>query len=59
MVNVDDTSFGIQFIWISTRHSKYIKCKRIATVHVHKSELDFIGKHDIKTQLSLFKTVHF
>jgi len=28
-------------------------------VHVHKSEEDFISKHEFKTQPSLFKTVQF
>jgi len=36
--NVNATSFGVQFIWMSTSCSKIIKNKHIATVHVYKSE---------------------
>jgi len=55
MANVDATGFGVQFIWMSTSCSKIIKSKHI----VHKSKQDFVGKCDVKTQPSLFKTAQF
>jgi len=59
MAKVIATSFGVQFIWMSTSYSKIIKSKHIATVHVYKSEQDFVSKCGIKTQPPLFKTVQF
>ena len=59
MANVNTTSFGVQFIRMSTGWRKYIKSKHIAPVHIHKSKQDFIRKHEIETQPSLFKTVQF
>jgi len=59
MANVNATSFGVQFIWMSTSYSKIIKSKHIVTAHVYKSEQDFVGKYDVKTQPALFKTVQF
>jgi len=49
LANVNATSFGVQLIWMSTSCSKIIKSKHIVTVHVYKSEHDFVGKYDIKT----------
>jgi len=57
MANVNATSFGVQFIWMSTSCSKIIESKHIATVHVYKSEQNFVSKYVIKTQPPLFKTV--
>jgi len=57
--DVNATSFAVQFIWMSTSNSKIIKSKHIDTVHVYKSEQDFVSKYDIKTQPPLFKTVQF
>jgi len=49
VANVNATSFGVQFIWLSTSYSKIIKSKHIATVHAYKSGQDFVIKYDIKT----------
>jgi len=38
---------------------KSSKNKHIATVHVYKSEHDFVSKYDIKPQPTLFKTFQF
>jgi len=57
MANVNATSFGVQFIWMSTSCNKIIKSKHyslIATVHVYKSEQDFVSKYNIKTQPLFF-----
>jgi len=59
MANVNATRFGVRFIWMSTSYSKIIKSKHIVTVHVYKSEQDFLVKYDVKTQPPLFKTVQF
>jgi len=49
MANVYATSFGVQFIWMSTSYSsKIIKSKQIVTVHVYKSNQDFVGKYDVE-----------
>jgi len=58
MANVNATSFDIQFIEMSTSCSKYIKSKHIDTVHVHKSEQDFLNKNYIKTQHSLYQNYY-
>jgi len=42
MANINATSFGVQFIWMSTSYSKIIKSKHIVTVHVYKSEQDIL-----------------
>jgi len=44
---------------MSTSYSTIIKRRHIVTVHVYKSEHDFVGKYDVKTQPPLFKTVQF
>jgi len=36
-----------------------VLAKHIVTVHVYKSEQDFVRKYDVKTQPPLFKTVQF
>jgi len=59
VAKVNATSFEVQFIWMFTSWSKIINSKHIATVHVYKSEQDFVSKYDIKSQKSLFNTVQF